>query len=173
MTEQPQPTQPIQPAPMAMPIDLAQILPTITEYYKKFSWAIPIFEKLAGIKIPREILQGLDSLASGKPLSVEDMAKLQTGLEGMKPAVGEPVMTRSLAQTAWFLHYKEGLGTRDIAEQLTKDGSPCSHATVARWINAIDEEKRFSKIALFIRILKFSGYAGIVALAVFIGHWLW
>jgi hypothetical protein len=156
-----------------MIVDLAKILPTITEYYKRFSWAIPILEKFGGFKIPREILQGLDSLASGKPLSAEDMAKLQDGIEQMKPSVGDPVMTRSLAQTAWFLHYKEGMGTRDIAEQFTKDGSPCSHATVARWINALDEEKRYSKIALFLRIGKLLGYVGIVALALLIGHWLW
>jgi hypothetical protein len=170
MTEN-QPTQPA--APMAMPIDLAKVLPTVAEYYKKFSWLIPIAERIGGFKIPRELIQGLDSLASGKPFSAEDMAKLQTGIEGMKPLVGEPVMTRSLAQTAWFLHYKEGMGTRDIAEQFTKDGSPCSHATVARWINAIDEEKRFSKIAKLITVGKFLGYIGIVALAFLIGHWLW
>ena len=170
MTQEPQPTQPAAPS---MPIDLANILPTITEYYKKFSWAIPIIEKLGGFKIPIEIKQALDALASGKTLSLEEMEKLKGEIEQMKPAVGEPVMTRSLAQTAWFLHYKEGMGTRDIAEQFTKDGSPCSHATVARWINAIDEEKRFGKIARIIGIGKILGYAGIVALAFFIGHWLW
>ena len=173
MTEQPQQTKPATPTTPSMPIDLAQILPTIAEYYKKFSWAVPIIERMGGFKIPREILASLDALASGKPLSAEDMSKLQEGIEQMKPAVGEPVMTRSLAQTAWFLHYKEGMGTRDIAEQFTKDGSPCSHATVARWINAIDEEKRYSKIAKLITVGKFLGYAGIVALAFFIGHWLW
>lgn len=170
MTEQPQPTQPTTPP---MQIDLAKILPMIIQYYKQFSWAIPIIEKMGGFHIPREILKSLDSLASGKPLSAEEMATFTTELEQMKPAVGEPVMTRSLAQTAWFLHYKEGMGTRDIAEQLTKDGSPCSHATVARWINALDEEKRFGNIARIIGIGKLLGYAGIVALAFFIGHWLW
>lgn len=164
---------PTQPATPPTGIDIAQILPMVADYYKKFSWAIPLIERLGGFKIPIEIKQGLDALASGKPLTAEDMATLQTGLEQMKPAVGEPVMTRSLAQTAYYLHTKEGLGTREIAEMFTKDGNPCSHATVARWINAIDAEKRFSKIALFIRIVKYSGYAGIVALAFFIGHWLW
>lgn len=171
MTEQQAPEQPAKPP---FNIDLNAILPTVLQYYRRFGWAIPILERLTGFKIPRELLAALDSLESGKPLTQEQMQTLQQGMEQqMKPQVGEPVMTRSLAQTAWFLHYKEGMGTREIAEQLTKDGSPCSHATVARWINVIDEEKRFSKIALFIRIAKFTGYAGIVALAFLIGHWLW
>lgn len=169
MTEQPKQTQPTTPL---MQTDPAQTRPTIPEYYKKFSWAIPILERLGGFKIPIEIKQGLEAFASGKPLTAEDMAKLQTGLQQMIFTAGE-VMTRPLAQTAWHLHYKEGLGFQDIAEQFAKDGIPCTDATVARWINDIDEKKRFGKTALFIRIGKFLGYAGIVALAVLIIHWLW
>ena len=90
--------------------------------------------------------------------------------EGMTPAIGEPVMTRALAETAWFLHYKEGMGTREIAEQFTKDGSPCSHATVARWINAVDAQRRFSKIATMLRIGKFLGFVAIIVVAWFIGR---
>jgi len=149
MSEQPKPTE-----EQTFMVDVNKFLTVIAGFYKQFSWTLPLIERFGGVKIPREIITALDSLASGKPLTPEQMLEMKTSIEGMQPAVGEPVMTRSLAQTAWWLHYKEGMGTRDIAEQFTKDGSPCSHATVARWINMIDEERRFSRIAMLISIGK-------------------
>jgi len=167
MTEQPQPPRPAQPA-QPFNIDLNTILPTIANLYRQFSWAIPMIENMAGFKIPPEILMSLNALAEGKPLSPEQMQQMKTTIETMQPTVGEPVLTRKLAEDAYVLH-QEGMGTREIAEQFTKDGSPCSHATVARWVNAIDAEKRFGKIARLIRIGKIAGFIGILALAFWLG----
>jgi hypothetical protein len=166
MTEQPQQSnQPSQP----FNIDLTKIMPTIANLYKQFSWAIPIIEKMTGYKIPAEIITALNTLSEGKPLTPEQMQAMRTSIETMQPQVGEPVMTRQLAETAYFLHTKEGKGTREIAEMFTKDGNPCSHATVARWINIIEQEKRFGKIARAIQIAKIAGFIGIIALAFWIG----
>jgi len=164
MTEQPQQA----PAAASM-IYLNKILPTIAQLYRQFGWALPMIEKWAGFKMPPEIIASLNALAEGRQLSPQETQQMKETIETMQPAVGEPVLTRSLARTAWFLHYKEGMGTRDIAEQFTKDGSPCSHATVARWINMVDEEMRFSRIAKLMKIAKFLAYAGLLVAAVMIG----
>jgi hypothetical protein len=160
-------TQTQQPTPFN--VDLSKILPTIANLYKQFSWAIPMIETMTGFKVPPQIIASLNALAEGKPLTPQDMETLKTSIETMQPAVGEPVMTKELAESAWFLHTKEHMGTREIAEQFTKDGSPCSHTTVARWINAVDAEKRFGKIARLLRIGKLLGFIGILFLAFWIG----
>lgn len=160
------------PAPAPFNIDLNKILPTIAQLYKQFGWAMPIIEKYVGFKIPPEVKASLEMLAEGKSLSPDQMQQLQTGIETMQPQVGEPVLTKQLAEAAWLLHTKEGMGTREIAEQFTKDGSPCSHTTIARWVNMVDAEKHFGKIARAIQIGKFLGLAGIIALAFAIGHFL-
>jgi len=158
-------TEPQQPQQNPFMIDVRTILPTIAKMYSQFHWIIPML----GFNVPPEIHQTLISIAEGKPLSPEQVQQLKTQAEAMKPMVGEPVMTRQLAETAWYLHYKEGMGTREIAEQFTKDGNPCSHATVARWINAIDMEKRYGRIARLIQIGKILGFAGLMFLAFWIG----
>ncbi len=168
MSEQTQ-IQPTQPQPQAISIDLAKIMPTIASLYKQFGWLIPIAEKMGGFKIPTEIIASLNMLAEGKTLTPEQIEQMKTSIENIQPAVGEPVMTKHLAEAAWFLHYKEGMGTRQIAEQFTRDGSPCSHATVARWINMIDAEKRFGRIARIIQITKILGFIGIIILSFWIG----
>jgi hypothetical protein len=130
-----------------------------------------MIEKMGNFKIPPEIIAGLDSLASGKPLTAEQMQAMKTTIETMQPAVGEPVMTRQLAEEAYLMH-KDGMGTREIAEQFNKEGNPCSHATVARWINAIDAEKRFGKIARLIQIGKIAGFIAIIIVAMLIGKYI-
>ena len=152
-------------------IDLNKILPTVANLYKQLGWTIPIIEKMSGYKVPREIITALDTLASGKPLSPEQMQNLTNEIETMQPGIGEPVMTRQLAEDAWLMH-KDGMGTREIAEEFTRKGSPCSHSTVARWINLIDADKRFSRIAKIIRIGKIAGFIGVMALMVVIGKFL-
>jgi len=47
--------------------------------------------------------------------------------------VGVQVMTEEMLKQAKELE-KQGLGCRQIAEVLTKDGHPVSHATVGRWL---------------------------------------
>jgi len=160
MTEEAKPPQPFN-------IDLAKIMPQIGKIYMQFHWLIP----LTGFKVPPEIDIALREAAEGKPLSPEQIQQFQNQVETMSPAVGEPVLTRQLAEDAWLMH-KDGMGTREIAEQFTKEGSPCSHATIARWVNLIDAEKRFGKIARLIKIGKFLGYAGIIILAVVIGKFI-
>lgn len=150
MTEEPK-----KPEPQPFMIDASKILPTIASMYKQFSWAIPMIEKYAGFKVPPEVIQALDGLASGKPLSAEDMQRFKTRVETMQPAIGEPVLTRHIARDAHELHYKNGLSFRDIAEKLTKEGYPCSYATVARYVEAIDAELRMSKVGKLIGIGRF------------------
>jgi hypothetical protein len=154
--------------PQPFTIDLAKLMPQIAQYYVQFGWVA----SLMGLKVPPEVDRALRSIASGKPPSAEEMQMIKNQVETMQGVVGEPVMTRQLAETAWYLHTKEGMGTREIAEQFAKDGSPCSHTTVARWINMVDAEKRFGKIARLIQIGKILGFAGIVALAIIIGKFL-
>jgi len=158
-------TQPAQSQPFN--IDLMKIMPQIATAYTQFGWVI----SLMGFKVPPEVDAALRSIASGKPPSPEEMQLIKNQVETMSPAVGEPVLTRQLAEDAWLMH-KDGMGTREIAEEFTKKGSPCSHATVARWINLIDTEKRFSKIARLIKIGKFLGFAGIIVLAIVIGKFI-
>lgn len=163
MTEQP--SQPAQAQPFN--IDLSKILPQIATFYTQFSWVAPML----GFKVPPEVDTALRSIATGKPPSPEEMQLIKNQVETMTPGVGEPVLTRQLAEDAWLMH-KDGMGTREIAEQFTKDGSPCSHATIARWINLIDTEKRFGKIARLIKIGKIAGFIGIIIVAMLIGRYV-
>jgi len=150
----------------AFKIDIRNILPTIANLYRQFHWIIP----LVGLDVPPQVHEALISIAEGKNIDAQKMMQLKAMAETM-PRIGEPVLTRQLAEDAWLMH-KDGMGTREIAEEFTKRGNPCSHSTVARWINMIDAEKRFSKIARIIRIGKILGFIGIMAIAVLIGKFL-
>ena len=173
MTEQPQQA----PTPAPFTIDLNKILPTIAQAYKQFGWALPMLEKWGGFKIPPEIIASLNALSEGRQLSPQEMQQMKETIETMQPAVGEPVLTRELAEDAWELAHqinpKTGRrwGTRDIAELFTQEGNPCSHATIARWIEVIDTGKRFSKVARLIKAGKILGFVGIIVAAVLIGHY--
>jgi len=167
MTQPPQPSQPQPQGSITLNFqDLQKLLPTIAQYYVAFSWLLPIL----GLDIPPEADALLRSIASGKPLTPETIEQLKESTEALKPMVGEPVMTKQLAETAWYLHTKEGMGTREIAEQLTKDGSPVSHATVARWINWIDAEKRTSKVILAVRLIKYGAFIAVWVISLLIVH---
>lgn len=154
----------------AFKIDMRTILPTVAKLYQQWNWVIP----LVGFDVPPQVHKALITIAQGGELTPEQMQgfkNMAQNMEAMTPRVGEPVLTRQLAEDAYLMH-KDGMGTREIAEQFTKEGNPCSHSTIARWINMIDAEKRFSKIARIIRIGKFLGFAGIIALAFLIGKML-
>ena len=166
MTEEPKP------APAPFNIDLNKILPTIANLYKQTSWAIPIIEKFGGFKIPPEIIMGLDALSSGKPLTPEQMQTMKTSIETIQttqPQIGEPVLTEHLAFDAWEMHYKEGKSFRQIAETLTKEGYPCSHATVARYVEMIDQSRKMSKVLKLIKAVKITSYIVPPLIAFWIG----
>lgn len=152
-------------------IDIRKVGPMIGKYYLQFGGML----KVVGIKVPQELDIILKTLAQGGDMTPEQAKQVQDQIAsmtpGMEPGVGEPVMTMQLAEEAYMLH-KQGMGTREIADLFTKEGSPCSHATVARWINMVDQEKRFGRIALLIRFGKIAGFIGVIAAAVLIGHWL-
>jgi len=150
--------QPSQPAQAPFNIDLNRVLPTIAGLYKQFSWAIPIIEKMSGMKIPQEIIVALDALSKGEQISPEQMQQLKSSIETMQPAIGEPVLTQNIALDAWEQHYKEGKSFRQIAETLTREGYPCSHATVARYVEMIDMQKKASKVIKLVRAVKIASY---------------
>jgi hypothetical protein len=152
-------------------IDIRNIGPMIGNLYNQYGWIL----KIIGIRLPKEAEMGLTILGKGANMTKEEAEQLQQQFSemgpGMQPGVGEPVMTMQLAEEAYMLH-KQGMGTREIADLFTKEGSPCSHATVARWINMVDQEKRFGRIALLIRFGKIAGLVSAFVLAVLIGHWV-
>lgn len=134
-------------------VNASKWLPIIAKNYVAFGWLLGI----AGVDVPKEMDAVLRRIASGESVTASDMKALKT-LETRE--VGDPVFTDMLAEQAWGLHHKQGMGTRAIAELFTKQGSPCSHSTVARWINLIDIQKNASKMGKIIMILKWGGIAG-------------
>ncbi|MBA7569634.1 hypothetical protein ES708_11375 [subsurface metagenome] len=143
------------------------ILNLIVGYYPM----IKVGAKWVGIDIPPEIDEIITARQKGEDV---DLTKLQNAMSKVEARVGEPVMTRALAEEAHFLHYREHMGTRQIADYFTNErGSPCSHATVARWINMIDMEKSVSKMAFLIRVAKYGVIAGLIALSAYISHLVW
>jgi len=152
----PPPTPPpaTPPLPASLPIDLMSYLPLIAKYYQSFHFILPIL----GIDLPPEAHKILMSIAKGEQPNMEEIQALKQNVDR---EIGEPVMTRQLAEEAYYLHEREGMGTREIAEYFTKQGSPMSHATVARYINMVDMEKRASKMGLVFRAIKWS-FIGII-----------
>lgn len=160
------PQKPPEPS-IGLNIPIAQIK-QLANMYMQWKWIAPI----VGVKIPTELDQILTHVAKGGEATPEEIAKLQETMQGLgsgapQPNVGEPVLTRHIARSAWDMHYNEGLSFREIADILTKDGYPCSHATVCRYIEEVDNEMRFSRIA---RLVKIGKIAGIVA---FFVAWTW
>jgi len=146
---------------------LQRVINALTPYYP----FVKIGARLLGVKIPPEIDQAIDALKKGE---MPDLASLEALGEGIDRKVGEPVLTRDLAEEAWYLHHKEGMGTREIADYFTNERkSPCSHATVARYINMIDLEKKASRIGSIVRVVKYAGIVGLCLLCTYIGHLLW
>jgi len=132
---------------------------------------IKIGAKWMKIDIPPEFDEIIAARQAGRDV---DLTKLQAALSTVKAKIGEPVMTRALAEEAYFLHYKEGMGTRQIADYFTNErGSPCSHATVARWINMIEMDKSASKIESIIRLAKYGAIAGLMIISAFLAHLFW
>jgi hypothetical protein len=119
--------------------------------------------------MPPQLIKSLDLLSRGKPLSPEDMESIKASVETMQPAIGEPVLTEHLAFDAWEMHYKQGQSFRQIAETLTKEGYPCSHATVARYVEMIDQSRKMSKILKLVKFAKALTYIVPPLIAFWIG----
>lgn len=162
MTEEPKPAMPFN-------IDITKIQPMIAKYYNQFSWILPIIESLTGFKMPPQLTKSLSLLASRKPLSPEDMESIKTSVETMQPQIGEPVLTEHLAFDAWEMHYKQNMSFRQIAETLTKEGYQCSHATVARYVEMIDQSRRMSKILKLVQFARIASYIVPPLIALWIG----
>jgi hypothetical protein len=136
----------------------------------------PLIMRVAKIKakIPPELDDTMAMLAQGgNPEALRKLVEGQQQGEGSlqqsesfnpeQMRVGEPVMTYQMAEEAYRMHLS-GMGTRDIAEFFTKNGSPVSFQTVARWINDYAEE---SHIERNMRLRSFAKYGVLAGLWVF------
>jgi hypothetical protein len=160
-------------------------LKTIAKYYVDLNWLVRMGAKATGKKIPSELDEMMRTIAaSDDPAAIEKLQRMATGEQDAydiqpgaipEPRIGERVLTQDLAQRAWDLNRKQGLSLREIAAYFTNElGAPCSHATVASYIGAIDEEleeldthrhdtaKTVGKVAAFI--------VAAVAAGLVIGH---
>jgi hypothetical protein len=139
-------------------IDVMKIMPTIAKLYSQFHWIIG----LTGYNVPPEVHKALITLAKGENMTPEEMQTLQKEVEGMtqtiQPQIGEPVLTEDLAKDAWEMHYKEGKSFRQIAEILTKEGYPCSHATIARYVEMVNMAMKANKMIKLFRIARIASY---------------
>lgn len=156
----------------------------IAQEYTKWKWLISLAGRFGGFKVPKEVDFALETLAHGGQLTPEQEQDLQgyaqqaAGQYGAspygqppqnypqeppempQPAIGEPVLTRDLAFLAWQMK-RDGMSLREIAEDFTRHGNPCSYATVAKYVNAVDEEIRTSKALKIRKIGKYAFFAGL------------
>lgn len=151
MTEALPPPPPPQQLPAAIELPVTAVK-TLAKYYCQFSWLIPMIARATGQKVPPELDTALKAIAnSDDPDAVQNLQRMAQGqqqdpyniqqAEIPEPRIGERVLTQDLAQRAWDLYHKQGLSLREIAAYFTNElGAPCSHATVASYIQAIDDE---------------------------------
>lgn len=136
------------PAAIELPVTAVK---TLARYYCQFSWLIPMIARATGQKVPPELDQALKAIAnSDDPNAMQNLQRMAQGQndpyniqaqEIPEPRIGERVLTQDLAQRAWDLYHKQGLSLREIAAYFTNElGAPCSHATIASYIQAIDED---------------------------------
>lgn len=178
MTETPPPPPP---SGIELPLNAVK---TLARYYTQFSWIIPTLAKMTGNKIPPEFDQAMRALAaSDDPGAVQNLQALAMGQkdpyniqqqEIPEPRIGEPVLTRDLAWRAWQLHYEQDLSLREIAAYFTNElGAPCSHATIANYINEIDEVMEENKGARTKTVLKVFGFVAVpIVVGLLVGHFL-
>jgi len=174
LTEQPQ--QQPQQKPEEQKGDILAIpMKQIQEAAKKYMdyrGMINAIGPLLGFKMPKEIDTMLVTLAQGGDVNPEQIQQMinnnQMPMTQGVP-VGQPVMTFKMAKDAWLMH-NDGMGTREIAEEFTAQGSPVSHATVARWINEYDELMQSNHFFKFRAILKTVGLSVGFIIAVLAVH---
>lgn len=146
-----------------------KILKQVLPYYPAVKWGARIF----GYKIPDEVDEIVESIKKGEPPDMEKLQRLGEQMNVPEPKVGEPVLTRRLAEEAYFLHYGAGqMSTREIAEEFTRRGNPCSHATVARWIGMVENERAMDKVARVRSILKYVAIIGAMIGSMLVGKFL-
>lgn len=154
------------------PAQLQDIARKYTSFRPIIGWIAPMF----GFKIPKELDEFMANMASGSaPPTQAQLESMQGLMQGQLPqapqgiGVGEPVMTYKMMRDAYLMH-QDGTGTREIAEAFTAQGSPVSHATVARWINEYDDMMHASKALKLIKIGKYAGFIGALALYTWVIH---
>jgi hypothetical protein len=168
-----QPQQPQQPPALNFginPQQLADIAKKYVAYRPVLGWVSPMF----GFKIPKELDEMMSMIASGGQPTQDQLNQVQGMINspGSAPAqigVGEPVMTFKMAKDAYLMH-QDGMGTREIAETFTAQGSPVSHATVARWINDYDEMMQSNKTLKLMRFAKLAGLGVAYVISLFVAH---
>lgn len=174
-------TQPPPPPPpndtQGINIPFAQ-LTNIARTYCQWRPIIGMAARFARQKIPKELDEVMAAVASGDHQAIQNLQAMASGqgqigeLETPEPKIGERVLSRDLAYLAWRLVRQQGLSLREAADTLTRDyGAPCSHATVANYVDDIDmqmeEEKQARRSGMFksLFILTITIIAGVV-----IGH---
>ena len=131
-----------------------QQVQNIARLWVNFRPIIGFGARLAKQKIPKELDDALTMIAGGA--SPEQLQQMATGNQGPpgqwqppqnygEDAVpenepGTPVMTHTLAEEAYYLHTVKNMGVRQIAQEFTNRGNPVSKATVARYIDDIEQE---------------------------------
>jgi hypothetical protein len=165
-------TEPQKPASPLAALDPQQIIQTVQKYapmYRQYHGLL----SLVGIKLPPELHKALMSLG-GLPQGQGEQGlaeNFQEQPELPEPEVAGTVMTHHLAEIAYQLHM-EGMGTREIAEQFTKEGNPVSYTTISRWILGVEEERKANKLLKLIRIGRYSFFVAIWALSLALMHFL-
>jgi len=176
MTETPPPPPP---SGIELPLNAVK---TLARYYTQFSWLMPTLAKITGNKIPPELDMAMKALAaSDDPAAVQNLQQLALGQkdpyniqqqEIPQPRIGEPVLTQDLAWRAWQLHHEQGLSLREIAAYFTNElGAPCSHATIANYINEIDAAMEENKGVRLKTALKYAALVSVpIAVGLVLGH---
>jgi hypothetical protein len=157
------------PQMIAVPL---KAIKTIAKLYNENRGMVGMMARMARQKIPPELDQFFKEVESDDPNAAQRLERMATGEQDAynitpgeipQPSIGERVFTRDDALVAWRMHYKQGLGYRDIAKYFTEElGCPVSHSTVSNYIGEIDEEheeeeahshdtaKTIGKVAAFI-----------------------
>jgi hypothetical protein len=133
-----------------------QMVKQIADAYVSWKPLLSPLLKFGKVKIPAEVDEALRAIAGDKTLDTEE----PEANDPNQMRVGEPVMTYQMAEEAYRMHLS-GMGTRDIAEWFTKNGSPVSFQTVARWINDYAETSHAERNQRLTSIAKYVVLAGL------------
>lgn len=164
--------------PQTIAVPLATIK-TIAKLYNENSGLVKMVARMAGQKIPKELDEFFKEMESDNPnpdkiqelaLGQKDPYNIQQQ-EIPEPRIGEPVLTQDLAWRAWQLHHEQGLSLREIAAYFTNElGAPCSHATIANYINEIDAVMEENRGVRWRTALKYAGFIALPIVGLVIGH---
>ena len=133
-----------------------QMVKQIADAYVSWKPLLSPLLKFGKVKIPAEVDEALRAIAGDKTLDAQE----EESIDPDKMRVGEPVMTYQMAEEAYRMHLS-GMGTRDIAAWFTKNGSPVSFQTVARWINDYAETSHAERNQRLTSMAKYVVLAGL------------